>query len=144
MLPPSQQRESIDHSRWWQAAHAYAMPDVSKLWNRGKKNIYIRSGVRNIRPGIRIFLARVQHSEVGSRFRGRLRKFQPGAEYMEAGLENLEPGSLTGVWNSEPGRETFATDGTAYGRWQNGLAAQWSAPGYFLNFCRCLCGEILK
>ncbi len=130
---PSFPAERIDQSQpLVQAVHAYAMPDVSKLWNRDKK--YIRSAVRNIRPGVRIFPARVQHSEVGSRFRGRLRKFQPGAEYMEAGLENLEPGSLTGVWNSEPGRETFATDGTAYGRWQNGLAAQWSAPGYLLTF----------
>ncbi len=65
-----------------------------------------------IRPGVPIFQARVQYSEVGSRFRGRLRKFQPGVEYLEAGLENLE----LGYENFEPGLETFATDGTAYGR----------------------------
>ncbi len=50
-------------------------------------------------------------------FRDRLRKFQPGAEYMEASLENLE----LKMKNVAPGLETFATDGTAYWHWQNGL-----------------------
>ncbi len=68
-----------------------------------------------IRPGVPIFQARVQYSEVDSRFGGRLRKFQPGVDYLEAGLENLEPG----YENFEPGLETFATDGTAYGRGSN-------------------------
>ncbi len=70
----------------------------------------IRTGIRNIRPRVRIFQTRVQHSEAGSRFRGLPRKFQPGAEYLEPGYENVEPRL-----------ETFATDGTAYWHWQNGL-----------------------
>ncbi len=40
MVPPSQQRELIDYSRPWQAVHAYAMPGVSKLWNRGIVRYY--------------------------------------------------------------------------------------------------------
>ena len=56
----------------------------SKLGN-GHRSKNIRSGVRNIRPGEGIFQVRVQHSKVGSRFRGRLPKFEPGVEYMEVG-----------------------------------------------------------
>ena len=78
-------------------------------WNPGLNISRAGSGIR---PGLPIFQARPQYSEVGSRFRGRLRKFQPGVEYSEAGLENLEPG----YEKFEPGLETFATDGTAYYR----------------------------
>ncbi len=78
-------------------------------WNPG---LNISSAGSGIRPGVPIFQARVQYSELGSRFPGRLRKFQPGAEYLEAGLENLEPAYK----NFEPGLETFATDGIAYVR----------------------------
>ncbi len=99
----------------------------SKLGN-GHRSKNIRSGVRNIRPGEGIFQVRVQHSKVGSRFRGRLLKFQPGVEYMKPGYGGGPPGA--GLENLEPGLETFATDGTAYGRWQNGLAAQRSAAIY--------------
>ncbi len=78
-------------------------------WNPG---LNISRAGCGIPPGLPIFLARVQHSEVGSIFRGRLRKFQPGAEYLESGLENLQPE----YENFEPGLETFATDGTVYFR----------------------------
>ena len=47
--------------------------------------------------------------------------FSPGVEYSEAGLENLE----RRYEKFEPGLETFATDGTAYGRF-HGLS--WTPP----------------
>ncbi len=87
-------------------------------WNPGLNISRAGSGIR---PGVLIFQARVQYLEVSSRFGGRLRKFQPGVEYLEAGLGNLEPG----YENLEPGLETFAADGTAYVRCETPVCEDW-------------------
>ena len=74
---------------------------VRKNWNPGLNISRAGSGVR---PGVLMFQARVQHSEAGSRFGGRLRKFQPGGDYLEAGLD-WKFG--TGVWKFRTGPRTF-------------------------------------